>query len=133
MALRFNQKSGWQDWANVVLAILLFISPWMFQFAVAPATADAGGAVGNSAAAWNAWVSALVVAGLAVAALLRFFEWEEWLNGLVGLWIMVSPWVLGFSATAAAMWSAVVLGALIAIASFWKAIEAHQGGSQATA
>lgn len=133
MALTFNQKSGWQDWANVVLAILLFISPWVFQFAGAPAAGETGGAVGSSAAAWNAWLCALVVAGLAVAALLRFFEWEEWLNGLIGLWIMVSPWILGFSAMAAAMWSAVVLGALIAIASFWKAVEAHQGSSQATA
>lgn len=132
MALTFNQKTGWQDWANIVLAILLFISPWVFQFAGAPAAGQTG-MVGSSAAAWNAWVSALVVAGLAAAALFRFFEWEEWLNGLVGLWILVSPWILGFSTTAAAMWSAVVLGALIAIASFWKAVEAHQGGSQATA
>lgn len=130
MALTFNPRTGWQDWANLVLAILLFIAPWVFQFAAAPAT---GGALATTAAAWNAWISALVVAGLAVAALLRFFEWEEWLNGLVGLWLVLSPWVLGFSAQAAAMWSVVVLGALIAIASFWKAIEAHQGGTKATA
>lgn len=133
MALTFDQKSGWQDRANLVLAVLLFISPWALQFTGAPAAGETGGAVGSSAAAWNAWISALVVAGLAVAALLRFLEWEEWLNGIVGLWIMVSPWVLGFSGMATAMWTAVVLGALIAIASFWKAVEAHRGGSQATA
>ena len=133
MALTFNQKSGWQDWANIVLAVLLFISPWVFQFATAPAAAGATEAGGTSVAAWNAWISALVVAGLTTAALLRFYEWEEWLNALVGVWLVASPWVLGFSAVVAATWSVVVLGALVAIASLWKAIEAHHGGSQATA
>lgn len=131
MALKIEQKSGWQDWANIVLAVLLFITPWVFQFAASPS--EAIGAVGSSAAAWNAWISALIVAGLAVAALLRFAEWEEWLNAIVGVWLVISPWLLGFAGLAAAMWSAVILGALIIIASAWKAIDTHRGGTQAMA
>lgn len=133
MALKIDQKSGWQDWANIVLAVLLFITPWVFQFT---GSAEGGGIIETtavSAAAWNAWVSALVVAALAVAALLRFAEWEEWLNVAAGIWLVVSPWLLGFASLAAAMWSAVALGALIAISSGWKALEAHGGGWRAMA
>lgn len=132
MPLTVDQKSGWQDWANIVLAVLLFIAPWAFQFTGSPGTPEVGDSAGLSAA-WNAWISALVVAALAIAALLRFAEWEEWLNAAVGLWLVISPWVLGFAAIPAALWSAVVLGALIAVSSGWKALEAHGGGWRATA
>jgi hypothetical protein len=132
MALTIDRGSGWQDWANVVLAVLLFISPWVFQYAGAPETSGAAAAAGSPAAAWNAWIAAVVIAALA-AALLRFAEWEEWLSAAVGVWLVISPWLLGFATVAAAMWSAIVLGALVAIVSCWKAVEAHSGGSRATA
>lgn len=121
MALSIDRKSGWQDWADVVLAVLLFIAPWILQFA------------GTPAAAWNAWIGGIVVAALAISALLRFAEWEEWLIALVGLWLVLSPWLLGFAAMAAAMWSTVILGALIVISSAWKAFESHGGGHRAPA
>ncbi|MEW5424066.1 SPW repeat protein [Amorphus sp. 3PC139-8] len=133
MALKIDQKSGWQDWANIVLAVLLFITPWVFQFTTPTDTTGASETNAVSAAAWNAWVSALVVAALAAAALLRFAEWEEWLNAAVGIWLVVSPWLLGYVALAEAMWSAIVLGALIAISSSWKALETRSGGWRATA
>lgn len=50
----------------------------------------------------NALISGLVIAGLSVAALAAFAQWEEWLNLLLGLWVLVSPWVLGFQGTTAA-------------------------------
>src|SRR3546814_9768492 len=133
MALKSDQKSGWLDWANIVLAVLLFITPWVFQFTTPTDTTGASETNAVSAAAWNAWVSALVVAALAAAALLRFAEWEEWLNAAVGIWLVVSPWLLGYVALAEAMWSAIVLGALIAISSSWKALETRSGGWRATA
>jgi hypothetical protein len=40
--------------------------------------------------------------------------WEEWLNLIVGLWALVSPWVLGFQGTTA-MTVHVIIGAAVAI------------------
>jgi SPW repeat len=97
-----------QDWANLVLAALLFISPWVLAF-----TAD-------QYASWNAWISAVVIAALAIGALSFFQEWEEWLNLIAGLWVAVSPWILGFAATTNAMWTHVVLGLLVAAAAAWE-------------
>jgi len=76
------------DAANLILGAVLFISPWMFAF-------DAG------APTWNAIIVGIVRAVLAIAALTAFAIWEEWLNLIVGLWALISPWVLGFQGTTA--------------------------------
>jgi SPW repeat len=89
------------DVANLILGAILFFSPWIFGF-------DAGRASGN------AHIAGVVIAVLAVAALAAFAIWEEWLNLVVGLWTLVSPWLLGFEGTTA-MKVHVVIGAAVAI------------------
>jgi SPW repeat len=89
------------DVANLVLGAILLLSPWLFGFEA--------GTVSN-----NAYITGIVIAILAIAALAAFAVWEEWLNLIVGLWALVSPWVLGFQGTTA-MTVHVVIGAAVAI------------------
>ena len=89
------------DVANLILGAILFLSPWIFGF-------DAG------RASENANIAGIVIAVLAIAALAAFAVWEEWLNLIVGLWTLVSPWILGFQGTTA-MTVHVVIGAAVAI------------------
>jgi hypothetical protein len=89
------------DVANLILGAVLFFSPWMFGF-------EAG------KVSENANIAGLAIAVLAVAALAAFAVWEEWLNLIVGLWVLVSPWVLGFQGTTA-MTVHVIVGAAVAI------------------
>ena len=104
-----------QDWANLALAVLLFISPWVLAFSA------------EQTPAMNAWISAVVIGVLAVGAISVFHEWEEWLNLLAGIWVAVSPWVLGFAAVTSAMWVHVALGVLVAAAAAWEIWEVrHQ-------
>jgi len=91
-----------EDWLNAALAVILFVSPWVFGFA------------GETSAAWTAWVTGIVIAVLAVAAIVRFAEWEEWTNAVLGLWLVTAPWIVGFTTISAALWTHVVLGLLIA-------------------
>ncbi|HET6160185.1 MAG TPA: SPW repeat protein [Dongiaceae bacterium] len=112
---KFLENKHAQDWANLGLAVLLFISPWVLGFS----------AERNPAA--NAWASAIVIGVLAVGALGAFREWEEWLNLIAGLWVAASPWVMGFTATTYAMWVHVVLGLLVAASAAWEIWEVrHQ-------
>ena len=100
------------DWANLILGGLLFLSPWVLQYTA------------HAVAPWHAWVGGIIVAVVAVAALTRFAEWEEWLEAVVGVWLAASPWILGFSAIAAAMWAHLILGVLIAVVALirgWRA------------
>ena len=88
------------DVANLILGALLFVSPWLFAF-------DAGSPT------QNAIISGIVIAVLSIAALTNFAIWEEWLNLIVGLWVVVSPWLLGFQATTA-MSVHVIVGLIVA-------------------
>ena len=113
MAITLMEGKRPQDWANLVLARCLFISPWVFGF-----TAE-------TIPSWNAWIVAVVLAVLAIAALSVFVEWEEWANLVVGLWLIASPWLLGFAANTSERWTNVVLGALVAIVSLWAVWDVH--------
>lgn len=89
------------DVLNLILGAFLLISPWIFAF-------DSG------AQTQNAVICGIIIAVLSIAALSAFTEWEEWLNLIVGLWALVSPWVLGFVGTNA-MAVHVIVGILVAV------------------
>lgn len=38
-----------------------------------------------------------------------------WLNVILGLWLIISPWVLGYTATTAAFYNALIVGVLVAV------------------
>jgi hypothetical protein len=103
----------WQDWINLILAIWLFISPWALSFA--PATAGA-----SVAAAWTAWILAIVIGVFSIAALVRAQPWEEWINIVAAVLLFISPWVLHYySASQAAMGNALIIGAITFILAIW--------------
>ena len=90
------------DVANLILGAILFLSPWLFKF-------------DDGAVSTNAHIVGLAMAILAIAALAAFAVWEEWLNLVVGLWALVSPWVLGFHGSTTATRVHVVIGVIVAI------------------
>jgi SPW repeat len=99
----------WQDSLNVVLGVWLILSPWILGFASTPA------------AMWNAVLIGLVIAAAAAAALVDFHKWEEWADMAFGLWLLLSPWILGFAAMlAAATWNFVVVGILTIALAAWS-------------
>ena len=42
-------------------------------------------------------------------------RWQPMVTLVLGLWIIVSPWILGFAATANAAWTYYLVGALVTI------------------
>jgi hypothetical protein len=41
-------------------------------------------------------VSSAILIASSLAALWAYAEWEEWIGLIVGLWVLASPWLLGF-------------------------------------
>jgi hypothetical protein len=101
-SLSSNNRTAF-DIVNIVAGLGLLISPWLLGF-----TAE-------TYAAWNGWIVGAAVALIAVAALYAFYEVEEWVNLVLGIWAVVAPWVLGFSAVTAAMWAHVIAGLVVAV------------------
>jgi hypothetical protein len=95
----------WQDWANLVLGGWLLASPWLLHYA-------------GSIAAWNASVMG---AGIVVFALIAAYmpkAWEEIINTGLGMWLVISPFVLGFSTASIALHT-VVVGILAIAFAVW--------------
>ena len=110
------------DLYNVALAMLLFVSPWLFKLT-------------NGTARTDFWISAVAILAISLAAILAYASWEEWANLLLGIWLIASPWILGF-AHVRAMSFAIALGVLIAfmaLLELWLMYEkAHPFNSSAT-
>jgi hypothetical protein len=98
---------------QLALAAFLFVSPWLFAFAHGTLRIDT-------------WISAAVVVGVSAVALIAFREWEEWIACALGLWIAVSPWVLGFQHTVA-MFINLTVGILIAYLALLQLWLIHYG------
>jgi len=85
MFLRLLRNNRPQHWAIVLLAVALFASPWLLDYR------------GEVKPEWNAWIFATGLAYLAFASLFEARLWEDWLALAFGVWLIVAPWVLGFS------------------------------------
>jgi SPW repeat-containing protein len=91
-----------EDWTNLVLGVYLFAVPFLF------------GTTGEAASSWNAYVVGAVVAVVAVWTLAApTSKAAEWINVVAGAWLLVSPFALGFTDTAAALWNALIVGVLV--------------------
>src|SRR5262245_17986387 len=92
LARRRRVMSKWQeretvpDLYNLFLAAMLFVSPWLFRLTNEPGKVDL-------------WVTSIIIGLVSLAAIIAYRDWEEWLNVLMGLWLIVSPWLLGFPHT----------------------------------
>jgi uncharacterized membrane protein HdeD (DUF308 family) len=102
-----------QDWINLICGVLLFLSPWALGFS------------GDLTAARTAWVGGVVIFIVALGAMVQFAEWEEWIELVVGVLVIIAPWVLGFAAVHAALWSCVVLGVIVVLSSISELWAVH--------
>lgn len=100
-------KQGlWQDWVNLVLGVWLFLAPWF-------------GLGESQPAAWNSWIFGLAIAVLAIGAISQPQKWEEWTNLAIGVWLILAPFVLGFSGETGALWNHVIIGVLVGADALW--------------
>jgi hypothetical protein len=97
----------WQDAANAALGFWLMLSPWALGFQ------------GMSMAMSNAVVMGLALVAVALGAMLLPQAWEEWSEGTLGLWLMASPWLLGFGWQRDAMLSTALTGLVVAVLALW--------------
>ncbi len=106
----------WTDGANLILGVWLLISPWILSYVL------------GSVPAWNAHIVGIVVGVAALAALVAFHKWEEWVNVVLGVWLIVSPFLLGYAMLANALWNQIIVGVLIGILALWTAVTTDEHG-----
>ena len=112
----WDRPSRHQDWALLILAIWLFISPWVLSFG----HAAGGSSVAASRAAWNAWVLGVILFLVSLSAVGRMDARQEWIALILGIWIFIAPWVLGFVRLGSAAWDHWIVGVLVFLAALWN-------------
>lgn len=53
------------------------------------------------------------------------FYWTEF---ILGIWLLASPWVLGYWRVTSALWSEIVIGAALILLAIWQLTD--QGSNQ---
>jgi hypothetical protein len=86
----------------------VLISPAVYDY-----RADADGA-------WNSICCVILDIIVAVLTSIRLSDvyrqvWLSWANAILGLWLIISPWVCGYANNAGGAWNSVILGIIISI------------------
>ena len=94
----------WQDVTMMILGFWLVLSPFVLQYAAL-----------TGIASLNSYVFGLAVVGFAALALYRPQTWEEWVNLVLGIWLILAPLVLGFRDETVSTANHFIVGLLIVI------------------
>lgn len=111
------QTGRWQDWVNLFLGAWVFISGWVFSHGYYGYYNNRGAGANG----WNAWITGAIiffVAAWAITAPRNMLA--EMINIFAGLWLFISPWVLGFAGhNTGASWNDWVVGAIVFFLALW--------------
>jgi len=116
-AAQFTPPRQWEDWLSWALGIWLCISPWTLRFDLDPTATRA------------AVITGFVLILVEAVTLSVFRAWEEWINVVIGLWLIAAPWVLPITGTAVTA-NFVIVGALVLALALY---ELQQGTEQGEA
>jgi len=105
----FNVHRNWEDWAGMLLGVMIGLSPWF-----------AGQS--EQLPMLNAIAVGAVVLLLAEMELVDLHRWQETGEILLGLWLIASPFVFGYETGALATWHFGLGGivALLAVIELWQ-------------
>jgi hypothetical protein len=103
-----------RDWFIALLGLWMLLSPRVLHFAG-----------GQSSEIWCAWLVGAAI--LLVTACSRFVvevwsPWQDGTNAVLGLWLMVAPWALGFAAHVTARTNSIIVGFLVAVLALWAMV-----------
>jgi hypothetical protein len=104
----------WRDWFIFLLGLWMVVSPRVLNL------------VGiQPAAIWCAWLvgAAIILATVGSRFVVEIWSpWQDGTNAVLGLWLMVSPWVLGFAAHMTARTNSIVVGFCVAVLALWAMV-----------
>lgn len=103
-------KERWQPVFALVLGIYIIASPWLMPYFLAnPSLAPEP--------AWSHYLTGMAVVIVAAFAIASFRAWTAWLEAFLGVWLILAPWVLGFSQLPVFTWNSVTVGIVLIVSS----------------
>jgi hypothetical protein len=96
---------------NIILGIWFLISAWIYGYAAA-----------SQAMVWNYVV---VGALIAIFGIMRYATPHSrigfsWVNVVLGVWALISPWIYGYAGDMPRVWNDVIVGIVVAGLAIWS-------------
>jgi hypothetical protein len=88
----FNTHRTWEDWLGMLFGVLIVLSPW-FPTQTSHEVIDAD----RSYVILNTFAVGIIVFGLGQLEYVALQRWEEVAGILLGLWLIASPYMFGYS------------------------------------
>ena len=110
-----SQNTRWLSWITLLSGLWLIISPFVLGY------------TGTSAATTNDIIVGIIVALLSAANLIwaeTFESWLPWIVALLGLYEIITPWLMRFSSVSGATTNDVIFGVIILVFAVWRALTA---------
>jgi len=103
---------------NFILGIWVLISPFVFSLEY------------SEQAVWNN-----VIVGILIIAFIANHAWggrhlgvgTQWVSFILGIWLIISPWVAGLRTSPELTWSNVIVGIVVAVVSIVGATKRSSG------
>ena len=102
-----KELKHWQDPVNALLGLWVVLSPWVVGFQ------------GITTAMATAVILGIVLIAVSLGATFAARAWEDWLEGIVGVLLIIAPWVMGFSGQHDAMMATLISGIVILVLALW--------------
>jgi hypothetical protein len=106
------QEKQWQYGMTMWFGLLLLAMPFLLHFASQIPVRS-----------WDFYIIGVVTVACAAAGMHLRSTAAAWTAPVLGLWMFVSPWILGFASNVEARNSAWVLGAMVFLTSLWALLE----------
>jgi hypothetical protein len=97
----FSLPRHWEDWLDLALGVWLCASPWVLEFA------------DDMLATQNSFLVGFLLIVTETVVIAAFRPWEEWINVVLGAWLVISPWILNTSPTGTVTTNFVIVGLLV--------------------
>ena len=112
-APQFSLPKQWEDWCSWLLGFWLCISPWALQFDLEPI------------ATRTAVITGILIVFVEMITLSLFRAWEEWINVILGAWLIACPWIMGIIDPSAKT-NFVVVGLLVLAVALYEIWDARR-------
>ena len=103
-------RQHWPEWCVALVGVWVFLTPWVLPYFFP-------NSVATGIVMWNHHVVGFAIAVAGLAAVAAYQIWEEWADIVLGVWLALSPLVLGFASLTALTWNAMIMGAVVVILS----------------
>ena len=108
MAEEYRETGVTPSGLNIIAGLWLVLAPFILNYTGSPRVNDI--------------VVGLIVAVVGVIRTLAVERtaWISWVNIILGIWLIVAPFFLGYSGVSSALWNDVILGIIVAALSGWS-------------